>query len=62
MNTRKMICPSCGAEMNFHALKVDAAAVGAVDEETKDDFARALREVHSCPGCGRTESRAASED
>jgi predicted RNA-binding Zn-ribbon protein involved in translation (DUF1610 family) len=64
MDPGKMICPYCGLEMNFHATKIDASAVVNVDddpEETRDVFARSLREVHSCPGCGRTETRAAYE-
>jgi len=48
MNRLKMICPECGAEMNHHAMKIDYRG------ETPG-----LQEVHSCPGCGRTELRQA---
>ncbi len=52
-----MICPACGAEMNHHAMKVD---YGIDDPAIVDQiFGGALKEVHTCPDCGRTELRAA---
>jgi len=52
-----MICPECGAEMNQHALKIDYG----VDDPRRFDavFGGALKEVHTCPQCGRIEMRAA---
>ena len=52
----KMICPDCGAEMNHHAMKIaysidDPKLVNAV-------FDGVIKEVHTCPECGRTEMRA----
>ena len=46
MTKAKLICPNCGAEMNHHAVKIDYRS------ENPE-----LREIHTCPGCGRTESR-----
>jgi hypothetical protein len=47
---RPILCaqPNCGAEMNQHATKIDYRG------ETPE-----LQEVHTCPGCGRTELRQA---
>jgi predicted RNA-binding Zn-ribbon protein involved in translation (DUF1610 family) len=56
--TKKMLCPDCGVEMNYHATKIDYAAVeemGAIDA----DFGGILEEVHTCPACGRTHMRRA---
>ena len=52
----KMICPDCGAEMNHHAMKIaysidDPKLVDAV-------FDGVMKEVHTCPECGRTQMRA----
>jgi len=46
--TDKMICTDCGAEMNHHATKIDY--------RTEDPE---LVEVHTCPHCGRIDSRQA---
>jgi len=46
--TDKMICSDCGAEMNHHATKIDY--------RTEDPE---LVEVHTCPHCGRIDSRQA---
>lgn len=53
----KMICPDCSAEMNQHAMKIDYG----IDDPTIVDpvFGGVLKEVHTCPQCGRTELRAA---
>jgi predicted RNA-binding Zn-ribbon protein involved in translation (DUF1610 family) len=54
---KKMICPSCGVEMNYHALKINYSAA-EVDSRLRDvELGGALEEVHSCPECGRAESR-----
>jgi predicted RNA-binding Zn-ribbon protein involved in translation (DUF1610 family) len=57
--TKKMLCPDCNVEMNYHATKIDYAAdledVGAIDE----DFGGILEEVHTCPVCGQTHMRRA---
>ena len=53
--TNKMNCPDCGAEMNHHADKLvyDAAS----DEDA--DEGGVILEAHTCPGCGRSATRAA---
>jgi len=57
MSKPKMTCPDCGAEMNQHAVKID---YGADDPRLFDAvFGGALKEVHTCPECGRTKMRAA---
>jgi rRNA maturation endonuclease Nob1 len=55
MATPKVICPSCGAEMNHHAMKVDYGE----DNPTEVDaaFGGLLKEVHTCPQCGHIELR-----
>ena len=55
----KMTCADCGAEMNHHADKLD---YGVVPDEASDeaDEAGVVIEAHSCPGCGRTATRAAA--
>lgn len=58
--TKKMLCPDCGVEMNYHATKIDYAAAlddaSAIDE----DFGGVLEEAHTCPSCGQTQTRRAS--
>ncbi len=49
-----MICPVCGAQMNHHAKKIDYSGE---DENYDPAFGGALREVHTCPGCGKVELR-----
>jgi len=52
----KMNCPDCGIEMNYHADKVD---YNISDSEHIDpDFGGVLEEAHTCPGCGKTHTRA----
>jgi hypothetical protein len=52
---KKMICHSCGQEMNFHAEKLDYAAALLNPEAADPDSGAILEEAHSCPGCGLTE-------
>lgn len=49
-----MICPVCGIEMNHHADKLVYSA-----SEQNAELGGVVEEFHSCPNCGRTESRAA---
>ncbi len=48
---QKVLCPGCGAEMNFHAEKLDLSRAlddpGAVDP----DLGGVLEEFHTCPQC-----------
>jgi len=44
----KMICSDCGCEMNQHAEKfvyLEGDASGSLDE------------IHTCPNCGKSDSR-----
>jgi ribosomal protein S27AE len=50
-----MKCPNCGAEMNHHA---DKLVYDAAPGEETDEGGRIL-ESHTCPGCGRSATRAA---
>ena len=56
MSKAKVTCPDCGAEMNQQAVKID---YGDDDPRHFDVvFGGVLKEVHTCPECGRTEMRA----
>jgi predicted RNA-binding Zn-ribbon protein involved in translation (DUF1610 family) len=58
----KMICPDCGVEMNYHALKIDYTA-SLDDESTVDDAeGGVLQEAHTCPACGATHLRRHSSE
>jgi predicted RNA-binding Zn-ribbon protein involved in translation (DUF1610 family) len=59
MAANKLICPQCGDEMNHHADKVDYGAPLDDAAVTSADFGGLLQEVHTCPGCGNVELRAA---
>jgi len=58
MSKPRMICPQCGAEMNHHAMKIDFS----VDDRASVDEVSGgtVKEVHTCPRCGRIELRPAS--
>ena len=57
MDKPKMICISCGAEMNHHAMKIDYG----VDDPALIDpaFDGVIEEVHTCPKCGHISLRQA---
>ena len=57
--TEKMKCPDCGAEMNHHADKLDYGA--AADDAYETDEGGLVIEAHTCPDCGRTATRAATQ-
>ena len=52
----KMTCPNCGVMMNQHAEKLDYSVATPLDPK----FGGVVQEVHSCPGCGKTEVRTAT--
>jgi ssDNA-binding Zn-finger/Zn-ribbon topoisomerase 1 len=58
---KKMVCPDCGVEMNYHAEKIDYTA--ALDDPTAidPDLGGVLEEAHTCPDCGKTALRRASQ-
>jgi ribosomal protein S27AE len=47
-----MMCPVCDVEMNHHADKLVYAETGG-----ESPLGGMVEELHSCPNCGRTESR-----
>ena len=53
----KMICPDCGVEMNFHAEKVNRSANAEGESDENSEFAEAVEEIHTCPGCARIAAR-----
>jgi predicted RNA-binding Zn-ribbon protein involved in translation (DUF1610 family) len=53
----KMVCPDCGVEMNLHAEKVDYARAPDEGAPFDDDLGGQLTEFHTCPACGRTDTR-----
>ena len=52
--TEKMICSSCGGEMNLHAEKL---VYSETDRSTGVAMGGHIEEMHLCPRCGRNESR-----
>ena len=48
----KMICDVCGREMNQHAEKFVYLQDGA---------SGCIEEIHTCPGCGNSDSRRGAE-
>jgi len=57
MAQTKMVCPDCGIEMNHHAEKIDYSVVPDELNEVDASFGGVVEEVHSCPSCGKTETR-----
>jgi predicted RNA-binding Zn-ribbon protein involved in translation (DUF1610 family) len=56
----KMVCPTCGVEMNLHAEKVDYTDTAAEGEGFDPDLGGVLEEFHTCPECGQTQARRAA--
>lgn len=54
-----MFCKECGVEMNCHAEKIDYSSVPDESGAFDTDFGGVLEEFHSCPHCGKTETRRA---
>jgi predicted RNA-binding Zn-ribbon protein involved in translation (DUF1610 family) len=59
---KKMVCPDCGVEMNYHAEKIDYAAAFDDPAAIDPDFGGVLEEAHTCPECGKTALRHASRN
>ncbi len=58
--SKKMKCPDCGVDMNFHAEKLDYTAALAEPEAADPDLGGVLEEVHTCPQCGTARVRHSS--
>ncbi|MFL6211622.1 MAG: hypothetical protein ACJ74W_22425 [Pyrinomonadaceae bacterium] len=56
-----MICPVCGVAMNHHADKIDYNAAAQDPAAADADFGGVLEEAHTCPECGQTLTRPASQ-
>jgi ribosomal protein S27AE len=50
--TEAIECPGCGARMNHHADKF----VDSVEDQSAG-FAGLVLHVHTCPSCGKVETR-----
>ena len=55
--TDKMICPSCGAEMNHHCDKLVYTTVPLDAAQTDPNLGGVIEEFHTCPKCGSIASR-----
>jgi ribosomal protein S27AE len=55
--SKAMICPKCGATMNWHADKVIPGPRPGLRADPA--LGGAVLEMHSCPACGANASRAA---
>lgn len=55
-----MVCQDCGVELNYHAEKINYAATLEHPEHVDPVLGGVVEEAHSCPGCGKTETRIAS--
>jgi predicted RNA-binding Zn-ribbon protein involved in translation (DUF1610 family) len=53
----RMVCPTCGVEMNLHAEKVDYTDASDEAEGLDPDLGGVVEEFHTCPECGRTLAR-----
>ena len=52
---KRMVCAECGVAMNHHA---DKLVYGDADDGELGGF---VEEAHSCPSCGKTETRREGE-
>ncbi len=57
---KKMRCPDCGVDMNFHAEKLDYTVALTEPDAADPDLGGILEEVHTCPRCGKTGVRRSS--
>jgi ribosomal protein S27AE len=53
----KMICPSCGVEMNHHCDKLVYTTDTKEAGPTDPNLGGFIEEFHSCPECGGGASR-----
>jgi hypothetical protein len=58
----KLKCPGCGAEMNFHAEKINQSARVAAEDDLAaglNEFSEVVEEIHTCPACATIATRRA---
>ena len=55
--TDKMICPSCGVEMNHHCDKLVYTIDPQDAGQTDPSLGGFIEEFHACPNCGGGASR-----
>jgi uncharacterized protein with PIN domain len=55
----KMTCSYCGVELNRHAEKIVYKSGSEPSDGVEPALGGPLEEFHTCPNCGRTESRPA---
>ncbi len=59
MAREKMICQECNMELNHHAEKLVEPVTREQAAKVDAAFGALVEEMHSCPGCGITETRLA---
>lgn len=57
MPKEKVICPKCGAQMNYHADKLDYTTVLTEPAAVDPDLGGILEEVYTCSNCKNVEVR-----
>jgi ribosomal protein S27AE len=57
--SKAMICPKCGATMNWHASKLIQGAASRPGLRADPALGGVVLEMHSCPACGQNASRVA---
>jgi NMD protein affecting ribosome stability and mRNA decay len=58
MQTEKMKCPRCGADMNHHADKLIPSESAIANPDPT--FELTVIELHCCPACGAAAARNAA--
>lgn len=57
--TTKMVCPQCGIELNHHAEKLVDPVNPEEAAQMDPELGGLIEETHTCPACGKSESRRA---
>ena len=53
----KMTCTTCGVELNHHADKLVDPVTPEENAQMDPELGGLIEESHTCPGCGKAESR-----
>ncbi len=56
---KKLLCPTCGIEMNQHAEKLMDPINAEQAAKADPALGGLVQEFHACPGCGACASRLA---